>query len=300
MSKKIRLADGVQRRLIEQAKQINGLSWTELGAALEIPGQYLKRDFRYERVLLSESAYKQLCNLASLSLNDSIVEILPQNWGQSKGGKASTPTFKKEKLLVDEHSLELAEIIGILLGDGNSWSKPGFYYIRVCGHSQHDKAYLSHFVKPLFKKVFDVTFREYFHKTNKEMFLTVGNKDLSYTLAHFGFPSGNKIANNVGIPDWVFESEEYLKSCIRGLIDTDGSVCPITGRSYPYIWFSSSIPNLRSSFERAMNILGYDLAKWSKRSNPQTFIAKKALIQKYYKEVGFNNRKHLRYGAPVV
>lgn len=125
-------------------------------------------------------------------------------------------------------------------------------------------------------------------------------KDLVFTLKHWGFPPGNKKRNNVEIPSWIFQRKEYLKACIRGLVDTDGSVCPITGRKYPYIWFSSTIPNLRKTFTLAMEKLGFRIAKWTGKGTPQTYIARKFAIERYFKEIGFNNSKHKRYWAPVV
>ena len=76
-----------------------------------------------------------------------------------------------------------------------------------------------------------------------------------YTLNNFGIKPGNKKQNNVGIPNWIFDSKKYLRACIRGLIDTDGGVCAITGRNYSYIWFNSDIPNLRKTFSEAMQLL---------------------------------------------
>lgn len=93
---------------------------------------------------------------------------------------------------------------------------------------------------------------------------------------------------------------------IRGLIDTDGTVIPITGRNYSYIWFSCSISNLRISFDKAMKLLGYKTSKWNNCNKeteraPETYIGAKKLIQKYYKEIGFSNPKHrTRFKAPVV
>ena len=106
--------------------------------------------------------------------------------------------------------------------------------------------------------------------------------------------SRNKKKNNISIPKWIFKDKKYIKACIRGLIDTDGCVVPITGRNYTYIWFKSIIPNLRNSFSKAMNILGYKIAKWSGKETPQTYIGKKDLIRKYYKEIGFHNPYHIR------
>jgi len=54
-----------------------------------------------------------------------------------------------------------------------------------------------------------------------------------------------------------------------------------------------------------MDTLGFKLAKWAGKGTPQTHIAKKSLIEKYHKEIGFNNAKHNKRfvkftNAPVV
>lgn len=105
------------------------------------------------------------------------------------------------------------------------------------------------------------------------------------------------------IPSWIFKRKNYLKACIRGLIDTDGSVCPITGRNYSYIWFSSDISNLRRGFDKAVKILNIHTSKWNFLDGhaPEVYIGGKASIERFFKDVGFSNPKHLRkFHAPVV
>ena len=288
--------------MIEEAKRKSGLTWQELAQRAGVSKIYLKSDLRYERVLLPENVYKEFCNLVVKDYDKYIVDVLDPNWGRAKGGRIGGRSSKPKPvhLLVDRPSPELAEAIGIMLGDGNSWTKTGYYYVRISGHSEDEREYLLNYVRVLFLKVFNIRFDVSTHNTAKELTLTKGSKDLVYTLEHWGFPPGNKKHNNIGIPSWIFESKEYMKSCVRGLVDTDGSVCPITGRDYPYIWFSSSIPNLRKTFTLVMETLDFKLAKWTGNGTPQTHIAKKSVLERYFKEIGFNNPKHKRYWAPVV
>ncbi len=302
MDKRIKLEIGHQRKLIEKAKRESELTWNGLAQRLKVSKAYLKNDLRYENVLLTESLYKRLCRVSFDNYDKYIVSLLNPNWGRVKGGQISGRLSKPRpvSLLVDYPSSELAEAIGIMLGGGNSWMKDSYYYVRISGNSEDEREYLVRHVSNLFSRVFKVKFDMSFHKTAKELTLTKGSKNLVYTLAYWGFPPGNKKRNNVEIPSWIFKSEEYLKACIRGLIDTDGSVCPITGRNYPYIWFSSAITNLRTTFGLAMEILGFRIAKWTGNRTPQTHLAKKSLVERYAEEIGFNNPKHKRYWAPVV
>jgi hypothetical protein len=49
------------------------------------------------------------------------------------------------------------------------------------------------------------------------MFISVYIKELILTLEKFGLKRGNKVKNNVGIPDWIFNKKTFLESCIRGI-----------------------------------------------------------------------------------
>lgn len=143
----------------------------------------------------------------------------------------------------------------------------------------------------------------HFHKNRKGIYLSKGSKDIVFTLQYFGLPSGDKKQNNVGIPAWIFKNEEYLRSCLRGLIDTDGSVCPITGRDYPYIWFSSNIEKLRETFSQAMEQLGFRTSKWNikKGRAAEIYLGSKDQINKYINTISFKNSHHLqKIHAPIV
>ncbi|MBI4035707.1 LAGLIDADG family homing endonuclease [Candidatus Daviesbacteria bacterium] len=60
-----------------------------------------------------------------------------------------------------------------------------------------------------------------------------------------GLSLGNKVCLQVGVPNWILSKEDYIKACIRGLIDTDGSFVlhryTIKGKiyTYPKISFSN-------------------------------------------------------------
>lgn len=288
---RIKLKKGYQKKLILFAKKKSNLTWKELSKIVEMAENYLKIELKSEKRTLSEDLYEKLCNLANMDFNKHILKKLDDNWGRSKGGL----TYDKPKLLIDKPSEELAELVGIILGDGNIWSQKGYHYLRICGDSEKDKDYLLNYVKPLFERLFNQKINNYLHKTQKEMFLSKGSRDVVFTLEHFGLKSGDKKENNVKIPKWIFRSKKYIRACIRGLIDTDGSLCPITGRDYPYIWFSSNIDGIREGFDMAMKKLGFKTSKWNIRENrtPDIYIGNKKDIEKYIQTISFKNQRHL-------
>lgn len=210
----------------------------------------------------------------------------------------------KPKLLVKNPSEELAEFIGIMLGDGNInptyWHKKKKkymqqYVIRICGHKEDDKKYLINYVKPLVYRLFKTKFNIHYHKSKKALYLAIGHKNLYFTLLYWGLIPGNKKSNNVKIPDWIFSNKKYIRACIRGLIDTDGSVVITKRYKFNFIWLKSSIPNLRDSISKAMSMLNYKMDKWrGKTDTLQTCIGTKYTIKKYHKEISSNNPKHIK------
>lgn len=295
---RIKLKKTKQTKLILLAK--NEGTWKELSKKLGINKHYLEIELKNEKRTLSEKLYNNLCKIARVNYEDYIEKKLDSNWGRAKGGKNSA---KPPRLLVSTYSEKLAEIIGIILGDGNVWVKKHNYSLTIAGDKNKDKNYLINYVKPLLEEIFKQKIFIKYSKSNNTLYLTKGSKDIVYTLSYFGISSGNKQKNNVKIPEWILKNKRYTRSCIRGLIDTDGSVCPITGRNYSYIWFTSNIENLRKTFDIAMKNLGIKTSKWNTRKNrsPELFIGGKDQINKYLKEISFKNQKHLsKLSAPVV
>ncbi|MFQ6130001.1 MAG: LAGLIDADG family homing endonuclease, partial [Candidatus Hadarchaeaceae archaeon] len=187
-----------------------------------------------------------------------------------------------------------------MLGDGNVYVKPNnsLYLTRVCGNLYSDREYLLTHVKPLFERVFRVTMRVYEFKAENELFLYKSNKDLVTVLLSFGSPPGDKLKNNIGIPEWILSNHSFLKACIRGLVDTDGSVYPKTPlHPAPSIWFKSAIPNLRETFRKGLLALGFHPTKWGRalswgKNVMQCSLGRAKEVRRYYFEVGFNNPKH--------
>lgn len=295
---RIRLKRGYQKHLILKIKRVNNFTWKEFAKILNLNKDYLRTDILNEKRLLSEENFNILNKMVNKSYNCFIIKKLENDWGQSKGGINST---KKVKLLINNKSKELAEIMGIILGDGNIWIRRPYYYLSIVGNEKKDEDYLLNYVMPLVLKVTGKKMNIKRHKTNNELFIYLGSKDLVYSLIKYGLKSGDKIKNNVGIPNWIYEKKEYVRACIRGLFDTDGCVFPITGRNYSYIWFSSNIDKLRKDFDKAMKILGIKTSKWNIRKNrtPEKYIASKEMIEKYTRTISFKNKRNLDKIMPL-
>lgn len=288
--KRVKLKKGKQKELIEKAKDATGC-WKKLSKLTDTNKSYLRNDLRKEARTLSLPLYNRLCRIIGAKYDKFIPELLDYDWGMRKGVKLSPRTKPKNVSLI-QPSVELAEVIGIMPGDGNIYGKQ--YAVRICGNAKDDRLYLQKHVKKLFRKVFGVTPKEYHHKPQNEIILYIYSKFVAKNLIHYGLIAGHKKKNDAKIPRWVIRNKEYNRACVRGLFDTDGTV--FRQRGNLKIELASGIPGLQKTFEDAMKRLGFD-KKWSKSNSRKVRrygLYSKRDAERFINDVGFNNIKHQR------
>lgn len=291
---RIKLKKGKQKELILLAK--GNSSWNELAKKLKINSHYLSIELKNEKRLLSEEIYYSLCRIMNLNFDKYIEDNLLDNWGQSKGGNNSEGSTIK--LNLPSYSNELAELVGAILGDGNilaykKGKKIGVYNVNISGDLEKDKDYHINYLKNKFKRVFNLEAKEILPKTHNERFLAVYSKELVEFLGTFGLMPGDKIKNQSTIPKWIFNDENYLKSCLRGLIDTDGSIFRMSNKDFRLmrISFTNYNKKLLMDTRDSFILLGFHPSKVI--SDKQFFISRKTDISKYLKDIGFSNKKHI-------
>jgi intein/homing endonuclease len=293
---RIKLKKGKQTQLTLAAKR--NLTWKELASQLNISEQYLSKEIRTEKRLISEEIFMKLCNIANLDYVEYIEEKLSNNWGRSKGGKISSLTSKGSTIQIKtpEKNEKLAELIGIILGDGNisyrKDKKTGVYQINVTGHKELDKDYHLNYISKLFKELFDIKTIEVLVKKSQGRHLIVSSKKLVEFIIELGLKSGDKIKNQVSIPNWIKENNEFLKACIRGLIDTDGCIHRMSNQDPNLLRISFTNYNLTllKDVREAFIKLGFSPSKIIRERD--ICVSKKIEISKYLKEIGFSNKKH--------
>jgi len=309
MQNRILLKKSKQKELIGDTKNKLRITWKQLSQILDINQGYLVNELYREKRTISKKIYKKLCCLIQKNYDKFILKELNANWGQIKGGKnvKHRSNLFKEKIpkILCPKSPELAELIGIILGDGSIYVVPksSIYQISVAGNLITDKDYLINYVKPLFERIFSI--KMCVKKSKNCLYVWKQSKDLAHTFNYYGVPNGNKKRNNVSIPKWILNNKIFLKRCLRGIVDTDGCVYPKNKTNmYPTIWISSAIPNLRKSITIACRKLQLNITEWKPHRN-YACIQRKKDVFKYYKEIGFRNPKHLSRWtnfnkAPVV
>ena len=189
-------------------------------------------------------------------------------------------------------SPELAEFVGLMLGDGGITR----YQLTVTLHRFDDYEY-GIFVCNLIKKLFSVLPSIVASKTCLVNDYHVNRVEMvRFCVAKLGLVVGCKVRQKIDIPKWVKKRREYLIPCLRGLFDTDGCVIRhryrVGGREYLYkkLGFTSHSQPLRLSYYRALNSLGIKarLAGYDVRVDGQE------AVMRFFQIIGSHNQKHLR------
>jgi hypothetical protein len=292
---RIVLEKGKQRELIELAKI--DLTWGKLAKEINCNPSYLMNELRYAKRLLSGIRYKKLCELAKVNFDKFILDKKEDYWGRSKGGQNSRGNTKN--FIEPQETKELAELFGIILGDGHiektmNGNKIRVYSVDIAGDSRDDKIYLENCVSNLFSKLFNEKGKIRFSKNSNGMHITVYGKKIVEFVNKKGIMPGNKKNNEQKIPDWILNNKEYLKSCLRGLIDADGCIYYISKKTNRNlrISFTSYIPKLMGDVRNSFMSLGFHPSKILREK--EIYLSSKDDVNKFLKEIGFSNNKHLK------
>ena len=215
-------------------------------------------------------------------------------WWESKGKFVnSNPLFRRKAISKPRKSKELAEFIGIMLGDGGFTARAK--QIQITLNSRDDKEYIK-FVCNLINKLFNRKPSIFECKDAVASKISVSNMDLVDYLIELGLKTGNKIKLQMDIPDWIKNKKSYSIACVRGLVDTDGCVFNhkylVKEKIYNYkkLAFASYSQPMRQSVYNILESLGIKSRLFSCRD---VRIDSQKDMKTYFKLVGSHNSKHL-------
>lgn len=233
---------------LKQAIRKNKYSMREMSKILgfEVKNIYCKN------ISIREDHFQKLNSLLRINYDKKEVVF---DFTKNLGHYAFTNPIKKVN-----KSEDLAELIGILLGDGNMWNTS----IRIA-FDKRNKRYID-YVEKLFNDVFGIHLKRLIINDTNQAYLYCCNKLASQRLLEFGLKRGDKIKNNVKIPMWISENINYIKSCLRGLIDTDGCVYKSKRDKQIYIKFTNFNPTLLKDFKDLTVFMGYHFARANKHN----------------------------------
>lgn len=223
--------------------------------------------------------------------------------GRRKGGLVSAlkfrndPEFSKKvsfklrkHIIYPQKSSLLAELIGILLGDGSI----NECQVRVYNNNKTDRNY-AYFIKKVIHNLFKISSSITVEDGNT-VIVTASSKNLVAFLMDCGMKKGDKMLNGANVPEWILKDDEFTKSCLRGLVDTDGGIYfhrhTTKGIRYRHVGLcltSHSKDILNSAHKMFLRFnLNCKIA-----GGRHIFLYDRKAVSKYMEIVGSHNSKHI-------
>ncbi len=180
-----------------------------------------------------------------------------------------------------KHTNMLAELFGILLGDGHI-----SHFQTVVTLGNKELAY-AQYVASLFKHIFGVRGNISIRNGGyRDVYL--GSTEVTKWFFKNGLVS-HKVKSQVGVPVWIMNNPKYAESFLRGFFDTDGSVYALV-HGIQISFCNASLPLLQHTRTMLLS-LGYRVSKITGR---QIYITNKISVDRFFKEINPANKKHIR------
>lgn len=161
------------------------------------------------------------------------------------------------KTIQIEESNSLAEMIGIILGDGHL-SIDG-YYLTITLNFQEEPEYVAYIIR-LLESLFIQKPVVINLPKNKANQLRISNRFLVEYLTSKNLKLGNKVKNQVGVPLWIKSNLNFNVACLKGLTDTDGSIFPVKRENTIKINFKNNSEPLVRDYKLMCENLGIKMA----------------------------------------
>ena len=320
------LQQGEQRRFLDSV-HLAGFDWGEIATISGVSPRTL-RDWRTEQFRMTYEAIDRLHRSSGVPL-PTLVRVLPEHWSTSIAGKAGgnayvrlygnpgTPDgrrrggfnsqaqrsknlqlygssgFKvRKKIIRPGFCGLLAEFVGIVLGDGSIQR----YQVSIALNRETDAEYCK-FISRSVYDLFGIRPSLQFRKRDKVCCVVISASNLVDYLCEMGLRIGNKVDQQVDIPSWIFHNTQYMRSCVRGLIDTDGCALSyehtVNGRVYHHfrITYTSHSRPLLASVKRILDSLGFNPKVCQEK---RLHLHRAGEVARYFREIGTSNPKHLQ------
>lgn len=315
--RRVKLVQGKQRELMLNVAEKFG-SLKNFSEKKKVPYSTVK-GYASESSLLPEDLFEYVTGLLCIDKNNLNVKYLDWNWGMKKGGKKGMFSLRKKypdkmnewrrkgiskaikngthygfktlkKIKIPLFNERLAEFVGVYLGDGTMTK----YFIRISGDSRYDLFYFQHLQNLIYElfKLESAIAKDRRPNVNS-IYLTIYSKELSsFFERKLDIKPGHKIKNNALIPEEILTNPELSLACLRGLIDTDGSISRRGRNGEQFtIAFDSYNKNLVRQVNEISNKFG--LFTFISKNGGQIGTNSREKILNYFKLVGSSNLRHI-------
>lgn len=220
--------------------------------------------------------------------------------GRRKGGlKSLQVNIKKrtkfktiKEINIPSPSTDLAELLGIFMGDGHV----GKYQASVSTNATTDIQHAL-YTQLLINRLFDISSTIRNKKETNACEVVVSSKNVCVFLNKQGLPIGNKVRDGVSIPSWIQKNKNCRRAFVRGLFDADGSVYTDVHRYKNKIYCSNGMAftnrshPLLSFFKAVLEEEGFHPTQKTKFT---VFLRRKGDIEQYFALIGTSNQKHAK------
>lgn len=201
------------------------------------------------------------------------------------------PSLKSKKLgfnnmrhdikIPTKKSNHLAEFVGIMLGDGHINKN------QITVTLGNKESQYVNYVANLIKSIFGIT-PKIIRLKQKYYVVYFGSVDAVRWFLSMGL-AFNKVKQQVGVPNWIFNKDKFIANFLRGFFDTDGSIYKLkfgiqicyTNRSQPLLAATSC----------GLTKLGFNP---SKISNFKIYLTRKSDVEKFFSLICPANKKHIK------
>jgi hypothetical protein len=207
------------------------------------------------------------------------------------------------------NSTKLSELIGIIIGDGNIYynAKLNKYYFEITGDPLREREYFNH----ISKLINDILAKKLFPRIGgRGLRLRVYSKEfVEFLINELGIPYGKNKGKLVRIPEEIISKDwNLIKSCIRGITDTDGSLFLSkkgNRENYPTVEITTTSKPLANQLRGLLNEkyrLGF--RSFTPKGFRKKFVISvngNEMVNKWINDIGFSNKRKLRkYGIAVI
>ncbi len=213
------------------------------------------------------------------TLNQDSFEKLVELYGNRIPHKIIEPKEKINKPLKLKKNEDLAELICIILGDGHLHKKGEKKYknsLLSISLNRVDELEYVHYVKNLMQKVFKISPDLVPRKNSKSVDIKLYGDGLIETLKRLGLMTGDKVQNQVCVPQWIKKDQEWIERNkeewifkysplvirgLKGLVDTDGTIYVDKKNKSIGIGFRNASLPLIKDFKEMCRSLGISCGK---------------------------------------
>ncbi len=201
---------------------------------------------------------------------------------------------------------KLAELIGILLGDGSVSiyqrnDRPGKQYrVKVTLNSEKDRVYAD-YVSTLFREVFGECPNRYYRKGEKTLDLIIRKRKVVQSLLDCGMTTSPKW-RRACIPK-KFMEKRLARFVLRGYMDTDGCITVFdnNGTLYPRIEMKVCPSPMQKQIVFSIKSMGLEpRINRMDKGKIRIMVAGKKKLEMWNSRIGFSNPRNGKIAEKII